>query len=83
MDMKMPIPENDGKMVDDPFIFLGYGINSFFDLMYTLFWFSTFVTFFMMPLFVIFSKHDGLSKEPKYMFNQFSLGNLGGASVGC
>jgi hypothetical protein len=55
MDMNMPMPENDKEVVEDPFILLGYGINSFFDLMYSLFWFSILVTLFMIPLFVLFS----------------------------
>lgn len=32
MDMKMP--QNDDEVQEDPFILLGYGINSFFDLMH-------------------------------------------------
>lgn len=55
MDMNMSMPENDKLVEDDPFLLLGYGINSFFDLMYSLFWFSVFVTIFMMPLYIEFS----------------------------
>ena len=83
IDMNMPMPANDKEVVADPFLLLGYGINSFFDLMYSLFWFSIFVTIFMTPLYVEFQRHSGLSKEPRYLFNQFSLGNLGGASINC
>ena len=32
-EMKMPMPENDKEVVEDPFLLLGYVINSFFDLM--------------------------------------------------
>lgn len=32
-DMAMKMPENDADVAEDPFILLGYGINSFFDLM--------------------------------------------------
>lgn len=30
-----------------------------------------------------FGSHSGLEKEPRYIFNQFSLGNMGGTSVEC
>lgn len=78
------MPENDKEVVEDPFMLLGYGINSFFDLMYSLFWFAIFVTIFMMPMMYQFSsEYSGLSKEPRYLFNQFSLGNMGGTTVAC
>ena len=77
------MPENDKECVEDPFILLGYGINSFFDLMYSLFWLAIFITIFMMPLMIEFSSYDGLAKESKYVFNQFSLGNMGGTTVAC
>ena len=32
-EMNLPMPENDKELVEDPFLLLGYGINSFFDLM--------------------------------------------------
>jgi len=32
-DMDIPMPANDSEVAEDPFILLGYGINSFFDLM--------------------------------------------------
>jgi hypothetical protein len=68
-DMGMEMPGNDAEVVEDPFILLGYGINSFFDLMSQLFWFAIFVTIFMMPLMLEFSSHTGLAKEPRYIFN--------------
>jgi hypothetical protein len=37
----------------------------------------------MMPLMIEFSTHSGLAKEPRYIFNQFSLGNMGGSGVEC
>ena len=79
--MKIPMPGNDKEVAEDPFILLGYGINSFFDLMYSLFWMSIFITIFSLPLMIEFSSHDALAKEPRYIFNQFSLGNMGGTSV--
>ena len=75
------MPENDKEVAEDPFILLGYGINSFFDLMYSLFWMSIFITIFSLPLMIEFSSHNALSKESRYIFNQFSLGNMGGTSV--
>lgn len=81
LEMNMTMPENDKEVTNDPFILLGYGINSFFDLMYSLFWFAVFVTIFTLPLMIEYGTHTGLVKEPRYLFNQFSLGNMGGTNV--
>jgi hypothetical protein len=83
MDMDMIMPENDREVSEDPFILLGYGINSFFDLMSQLFWFAIFITIFMSPLMIEFSRNSGLAKESRYVFNQFSLGNMGGTTILC
>lgn len=82
-DMGMEMPKNDAETSEDPFILLGYGINSFFDLMSQLFWFAIMVTIFMTPLMMEFSNHSGLAKEPRYIFNQFALGNMGGTTIAC
>ena len=81
--MGIPLPENDKDVAEDPFILLGYGINSFFDLMSQLFWFAIFVTIFFTPLMTEFADQKGLKHEPRYMFNQFSLGNMGGSNIQC
>jgi hypothetical protein len=54
--MAIPMPENDKDVSEDPFILLGYGINSFFDLMNQLFWMAILITIFFMPLMMEFSK---------------------------
>ena len=81
--MDIPLPENDRDVAEDPFILLGYGINSFFDLMSQLFWFAIFVTIFFIPLMTEFYNQKGLKHEPRYVFNQFSLGNMGGSDIQC
>ena len=81
--MDIPLPENDRDVAEDPFILLGYGINSFFDLMSQLFWFAIFVTIFFTPLMTEFANQKGLVHEPRYIFNQFSLGNMGGSNIQC
>lgn len=82
-DMDMHMPENDEEVQKDPFLLLGYGINSFFEMMMQLFWLAVFITIFFTPLMIEFSQWNGLAKEPRYIFNQFSLGNLGGTDVKC
>lgn len=53
-EMAVPMPKNDVKVTEDPFVLLGYGINSFFDLMSQLFFFAVFITIFMTPLMIEF-----------------------------
>ena len=42
-----------------------------------------FIMIFMVPVMYIYSSYSGLSASASYMFDQYSLGNLGGASIAC
>jgi hypothetical protein len=48
------LPKNE-EIEKDPFLILGYGINSYLDIMMNLFWMFTIITIFCIPLCMIFS----------------------------
>ena len=48
MDIKMP--ESDRDVIDDPFIILGYGVNSYFDIMWFMMRMFIFLSIFMLPV---------------------------------
>jgi len=60
---------------------LGYGINAYFDILMSLFLGMSMISLFILPLLHGYSSNSvlGLKHEAKYVLNQFSLGNMGGA----
>jgi len=84
-EMKIKMPKSENQIIEDPFLILGYGVNAYFDIMLSLCFGLITITVFCLPLFYFFSHNAqlGLLDEGKYVFNQFTLGNMGGASVHC
>lgn len=85
-DIDIKIPKSDAAIADEPFLMLGYGINAYFDIMISLSYMCLLITLFLVPVYFFYSQNSikGL-KDTKiqYVFNQFSLGNLGAASTLC
>ena len=83
LDIKMP--KSDIALIEEPFLILGYGVNAYFDIMVNLSIMFIVITLFLTPIFYAYSQNaeQALSDQPKYFFNQFSLGNMGGASSLC
>jgi hypothetical protein len=84
-EMKIKMPKSENQIIEDPFLILGYGVNAYFDIMLSLCFGLLTITFFMLPVFYFYSHNQqlGLIDDPKYVFNQFTLGNMGGASILC
>jgi hypothetical protein len=83
------IPENERESDANPFLRVGYGVNSFFDIMKRLIYMLIGITIVIFPVMVIY-KHNpekgivGLEKPSyKTMFNTMTLGNMGGAQTHC
>ena len=79
------MPENEEEVAEDPFLLLGYGVNSYFDIKNWLMRFFLMLTIFALPLYIFYAGNDqqGMSLESLYFFKQFTIGNLAGASVAC
>jgi hypothetical protein len=84
-DLNIKIPATDQVLQEEPFLIFGYGVNAFFDLMISLSYMCIAITIFLLPLFYGYSQNGtlGMKGEKLYAIGQFSLGNLGGASVIC
>ncbi len=83
--MKLKMPKSDREVQEDPFLLLGFGINSYFDVMKDLMIMFTAITFFLLPLFVIYSDNEQVpfKDKPLYALNKYSLGNMGGSYTNC
>ena len=86
-DMDIKMPKSDKEIEADPFLLLGFGVNSYFDVMLELMKMNLMITIFILPIFYCYSHNAQLGLKPmsggKYAIEQFSLGNMGGAHVKC
>jgi hypothetical protein len=65
-------------------LYLGYGINAYFDLMLSLIYMFIAITIFSIPMYYAFSKNDIDYFKTSYgIFDEYTLGNLGGSNVIC
>jgi len=56
-------------------------MNAYFDVIKQMFWMMMFLTLITYPAMKIYSSYSAL--EPYVMYDQYSLGNMGGASIAC
>lgn len=81
--LAMSIPKNDLLLEEDPFLLLGYGMNSYFQIVVQLMIAVAMITFVTLPLLFMNASYDDLAQLPNYSFNQYTLGNYGGADAFC
>lgn len=77
--------EQNKMLKDDPFLYLGYGVNAYFRILYQMMNLFIIVTIFYLPIFAVYSNNSAkaLKGQPSYGINQYSLGNIGGSGVEC
>jgi len=82
--LDMKIPKSDMALDEDPFLQVGYGINAYFDVIAQLAWMFCIISLVMLPTMFKFAEYGGLKDiSPFYVIDQYTLGNMGGASVLC
>ena len=72
------VPKSDQRVDKDPYLLLGYGMNSYFTVMIQLMWLCILICVAAIPLMGIYATGENLSG-----LAAFSLGNLGGSDVVC
>lgn len=87
-DMKIKIPETEKDIALEPFLQLGYGVNSYFDILKMIGFLFFLISLAMIPAMYIYSHNTmiGLKHELtgfKFATQQFTLGNMGGADTTC
>ena len=85
--MGLKIPKSDKKVDKNLFLLLGYGVNSYFEVLKQLMNMFTFISIVFIPVFMIYaSNHQeelaNLKGIPN-MVSTLSIGNLGGSKVMC
>jgi len=51
-------PKNDDMMREDPFLYLGYGVNAYFNVMLNLSKMFGMITLFVIPLYMVYSENN-------------------------
>lgn len=81
--MKFHYPKAELRAEEDPFLLLGYGMNSYLTIMLELTVLTFLISLVTIPLMLTFSTFNALSDFPGYSWNQYTLGNIGGSNAYC
>ena len=81
--LEITVPKSDQRIEDDPFLLLGYGMNSYFEVMVQLMIMVGLISLVTIPLMMTLSSFGALEQFPGYNFNQYTLGNIGGSDIFC
>ena len=57
-EMDIKYSKSEATVLNEPFLYLGYGINAYFDLMLSLIYMFIAITIFSIPMYFAFSKND-------------------------
>ena len=77
-------PNKTDKIIEEnPYLLLGYGINSYFAIMLQLLLMMVLISSLAIPLMLYFATFSGTAGEVGHLYSQFTIGNLGGASTYC
>ena len=81
--MDMKVSKSEILIEENPYLLLGYGMNSYFEVVAQLIKMMLFFSVFAIPLMLFFSTFSALDGQSHYMFNQFAMGNMGGSTAFC
>lgn len=56
--MQIRMPKSETQLNNEPFLRLGYGVNSYFDIMLSIFYMFTFISLVCLPVFYIYGNND-------------------------
>ena len=87
-EMQIRLPKSETQLINEPFLRLGYGVNSYFDIMLSIFYMFTFISVVCIPMFRNYSINEAegmldLQTGFALTLGKFSLGNMGGSNVQC
>lgn len=81
--LELSVPKSDLQIEENPFLLLGYGMNSYFQVMVELMVMVGLISLVTIPLMGTFASFTALENYPGFSMNKFTLGNIGGADAFC
>lgn len=87
-ELGLKVPKSELELIEEPFLRLGYGVNSYFDIMLQMVYLFSFISIVCLPIMYCYqtAPSQGMLKFQngfKLTLGKLSLGNLGGATVQC
>lgn len=87
-EMQIRMPKSETQLVKEPFLRLGYGVNSYFDIMLSIFYMFSFISVVCIPMFYCYGNNEAngmteLQAGFALTLGKYSLGNMGGSTVIC
>lgn len=81
----MKVPKTELEVQQDPYLMLGYGMNAFFDVQYSMMQMFLCISIFSIPIYLTYSQggQGAYSDSLAYPITQFMLGNMGGSTTFC
>ena len=81
--LALKISKSDAQLEDDPYLALGFGFNSYFDVMVQLMMMSAIISVLMLPIMFQYSQYEYLKDYPGFSDAKYTLGNIGAAWTLC
>ena len=82
--LELTLPDSDLRLLNDPYLRLGYGMHSYFQVLQQLMCMMGLIMVLSVPLMLTYASFDDLKyASGDYAWNQYSLGNMGGAEAIC
>lgn len=81
--LEVSYPKSELRAEQNPFLLLGYGMNSYLQVMLELMVMTGLISLVTIPLMMTFASFNALEASPGYDYNQFTLGNIGGSDAFC
>ena len=81
--LELGVPKSDQRLLEDPYLRLGYGMYSYFEIMRQLMILMSLLMVLSIPLMCAYASYDDLAHYTEYSWNRFSLGNMGGSNAIC
>ena len=81
--LDLTVPKSDQRLLEDPYLRLGYGMYSYFEIMRQLMILMSLLMVLSIPLMCAYASYDDLAHYTEYSWNRYSLGNMGGSDAIC
>lgn len=81
--LEFSYPKAELRIEENPFLLLGYGMNSYLSIMLELMVLTGIISLVTIPLMMTFASFNALQSMPGYDWNQYTLGNIGGSDAFC
>lgn len=81
--LKIQVPLTEYQIESDPYILLGFGVNSYFDLLQLFCIMMLIISAISLPIFYMYSTGNAYNNEDMLALGKYMMGNLGASDIYC